>query len=153
MMKIKTVLPVLCFVLILYFPFLSFAQIPHAGYTLQEADSSGNTYWQIAGTEADTSSWAPSFNVMSIYWWAADTTGADSVDLTLTFQTTNTGKDIAITDRTLSIATDSSSGVWKLTMTAIGSGQYYRVIVTGGGDNDKSVGSLIKMYFDGTPTR
>lgn len=134
-------------------PVLLFAQTPHAGYTIQEADSSGNTYWQIVGTEADTSDWQRSHEVMSIYWWAADTTGTDSVDLTLTFQTTNTGRDVIVTDRTLSVATDSSSGVWKLTMTAIGSGMYYRVITTGGGDNDKLVGSLIKMYFDGTPTR
>ncbi len=140
-------------IFLLFLPALLFGQTAHSGYTIQEADSSGNTYWQIVSTEADTSDWQQSFEVMSIYWWAADTTGADSVDLTLTFQTTNTGKDIAVTDRTLSVDTDSSSGVWKITVTAIGSGQYWRTIATGGGDNDKSVGSLLKWYFDGTPPR
>ena len=66
-----------------------FAQKPHSGYYIQEADSSGNTYWQIVGTEADTSDWELSHDNMTIYYWTADTTGDDSVDLDFTFQTSS----------------------------------------------------------------
>lgn len=131
-----------------------FAQKPHRGYTIQESGVSGETYWQIKGTESDTSGWNQSWEAMSIYWFAGDTVthpaDTDSTQITLYFQTTNTGKDIAITDRTLSIATDSSSGVWKTTMTAIGSGMYYRIIATGGSDNNNRYGSLLRLLFDGT---
>ena len=51
-------------IFLMLFPVLLFAQTPHAGYTIQEADSSGNTYWQIVGTESDTSDWQPSFATM-----------------------------------------------------------------------------------------
>lgn len=142
----------LIIIYLLFVPFLLFAQKPHSGYPVQEADSSGQTYWQIKGVEADTSEWLLSYETMSLYWWIADTTGNDSVDVNFTFQTANSERDIPVTERTMTVTTDSSSGVWKLTQIAIGSGMYCRFILDGDmGTNTNLAGSLVKLRFDGYP--
>jgi len=140
------------FIFLLLIPFYLFAQKPHASFMIQEADSSNKVYWQIKGTEIDTSNWYQSHENMSIYWWVADTTGSDSVDLNFSFQTVNSEKDIPATERTMSVTTDSSSGVWKLTQIAIGNGQYWRLIIDGDmGTNTNLAGSLVKLRYDGYP--
>lgn len=128
----------------LFVPLILFAQIPHAGYPIQEADSSGQTYWEIIGTDSDTSDWKLSYGTMTLYYGAAKwNPTSDTPDIDLIFQTTNTSKDIVVTELTKTV---SDSGNWKITETAIGSGQYYRHIATGGAANDSS---KYYPFFDG----
>ena len=134
--------------LLLFLPLFVFAQKPHMGYVIQEIDSSNVAQWDIVTTDADTSEWYRSFEIMTIYYgirkWNAT---SDAPDVTLLFQTTNTSRDLAKTDKTLVIASDDTSN-WKITETPIGSGMYYRVIATGGGTNDST---RLELYFDGYP--
>jgi len=136
-------------------PVLLFAQKPHSGFAIQEADSSGQTYWQIKGVESDTSEWYLSHEVMTIYGFAADTVitpaNTDSTQATLYFQTTNTERTIPITDRTLSFSSDSTGFEWKITQVTIGNGMYWRLIITGGADNTNKYGSLWQLRYDGYP--
>lgn len=144
--------------LILLFPILLFAQKPHSGFMIQEADSSGNEYWQIKGVEIDTSKWYLSHEIMTIYIFPFDSTivasDKDSSDAILYFQTTNTKRDIAVTEKTWHItsASDSTELNWKITQTSIGSGMYWRLIVAGQmGENNNEVGSLWELRYDGYP--
>ena len=138
--------------LLLLLPVLLLAQKPHSGFMIQEADSSGNVYWQIKGVEADTSEWYLSHENMSIYHWLADTTGNDSVDVNFTFQTANTERDIPVNARTMTVTADSSNAVWVVTQIAIPNGMYWRLILDGDmGTNTNLAGSLVKLRYDGYP--
>jgi len=137
---------------ILILPSFLFAQKPHAGYPIKEADSTGIT-WQIVGTESDTSSWKMSYDVMTIYFFSRDTTtgaGGDSVNARLYFQTSSSSKNFPVTDRYIDVADDSVYSHWKLTQVAIGSGMYWRLIITGLTGNDQDAGSLFDLEFDGS---
>ena len=131
--------------LILSIPVMLFSQKRHMGYCIKEADSTDCT-WEHVTTEACTSTWHLSYPVMtiygSVYKWQST---ADAPDLDLTFQTTNSGKDIPSSDLTWTVA---DTFEWKITMTAIGSGMYYRLISTGGAANDST---KAEFYFDGFP--
>ena len=137
---------------LLLFPLLLFAQKPHYGTMMQEADSVGTNPEngiEVVTTEACTTDWYPSFEIMTLYYTAAKwNTTSDAPKLTLSFQTTNAGKNVASTDRTLSITDVVTDGEWKLTQVAIGSGKWCRLIVTGGAANDSTI---FKPYFDGYP--
>ena len=83
--------------LFMLFPFLLFAQKPHAGYIIQEIDSSGVAQWDLVTTDKDTSEWYSSHENMTIYYGIRKwNTTSDAPSLTLTFQSINTHKNFAI---------------------------------------------------------
>ena len=144
---------ILLIFLILLLPSYLFAQKPHAGYPIKEADSTSVT-WQLVSTEYDTSEWYMSHEIMTIYFFSRDTTtGAlgDSIDVTLYFQTSSSSKTMPVTERTYTVTADSTYDRWKITQTAIGNGMYWRLIAKGGTDNDKDAGSLFDFEYDGYP--
>jgi len=135
-------------ILILFSASLLFAQRPHSGFKVQEKDSVGVAQWDLVTTDADTSEWYRSFETMTIYYgvrkWNAT---SDAPDITLSFQTTNSSKDLAVTDKTLTLSAADTSD-WKITQSAIGNGMYWRIIATGGASNDST---RLELYFDGYP--
>lgn len=135
-------------VLLLMLPMLVFAQKPHSGFKIQEIDSSGVAQWDIVTTDIDTSKWYLSYETMTIYYGVRKwNTTSDAPDIDFAFQTTNSSRDLAVTDRTLSLSTADTSN-WKITETSIGSGMYWRLIVGGGASNDST---RAEFYFDGYP--
>jgi len=102
-------------------------------YRIQDND--GNTLWAIRGAGADTSRTYKTDGTMTIFYWTADTTGSDSVDLDLSFQ--EYGSYGWYTEKTITITTDSTNYRWLITNSEIGSRTIWRLIVAGGGDNKK----------------
>jgi hypothetical protein len=117
-----------------------------AGNQFRVQDNDGNVVWTITSTGADTSRVYKTDQTMTIFYWTADTSGDDSVDLDLSFQLY--GATGWYTEKTTTIATDSTQYRWLITNTAIGSRSIWRLIVTGGTDNKKLSPVLGHFTYD-----
>jgi len=86
-------------------------------------------------------------DIMRVNYWAADTSGDDSLALTVNFQAK--GPKGWITIKTLTITTDSTESYWLLTNTAISFSDSLRWSATGGAANSKDSPTLLEMEYVG----
>lgn len=117
-----------------------------AGNQFRVQDNDGNAEWAIVSTGADTSRVYRTDPTMTLFYWTADTSGDDSVDLDLDFQLY--GATGWYTEKSTTITTDSTQYRWLITNTAIGSRNIWRLVVTGGGDNKKLSAAIARFTYD-----
>ncbi len=109
-------------------------------------DNDGNVVWAIQSTGADTSRVYRTDPTMTLFYWVADTSGDDSVDLDLDFQVR--GSYGWLTAKSTTITSDSTNSYWLITNTAIPSRIIWRLVMTGGGDNKKASSVLSRITYD-----
>jgi len=116
----------------------------HVEITLKEKS---NVNWAIKGTEADTSESFDTNGIMTIFPWAADTSGTDSVALKAYFDVF--GKRGWHVADSVSITSDSTETTWLLTDTPIPSGKTGRVRVVGQTGNKQDSYVIPDLFYDG----
>lgn len=126
------------------FLFIVIALFGARQYRVQDND--GNVVWAIASTGADTSRVYATNPTMTLFYWTADTSGDDSVDLDLSFQVY--GSYGWLTAKTLTVTTDSTNSYWMITNTAVPSRNIWRLVVTGSADNKKASSVLGRFTYD-----
>lgn len=138
--------------LLLLIPVLIFAGIEDflTGYVVTPED---NINFGIKGTAKDTSAIFETRKVMSFKIWGADTTGSDSVDVDLDFQTCSENSQSSqwwSSQGTYTIDADSSSEDWLVTAAAIQSEPYGRIILEGSTNHivlDSAIVQIRKNFF------
>lgn len=113
----------------------------------------GSITYKVISTNADTSDVFDTREVMTFKFWAADTTGDDSVDIDFTFQTSPFESATSVywtTQRTYILDADSSVEELKVTSAAIASDPFGRIIGTGSTNNSKSDSTrfrIVKSFY------
>jgi hypothetical protein len=110
-------------------------------------DQDGNTTWYIKGTAKDTSAIFTSSGLMTLFHWAADTSGDDSVGIILSMDML--GAHGWKTISTTTVVADSSDDYWILTNSTIPNGQTMRYRSAGTSANKKDSYVMLKLKHDG----
>lgn len=114
----------------------------------------GVNHHALASTNADTSDVFTLYEHMTFKFWGADTTGDDSVDIDIVFQTSTWSSSGNWTQAgTYTLDSDSTWEAWIATNTGIANDVYGRLIYTGSTDNSKSDSMLVKTVLSGYPRK
>lgn len=114
----------------------------------------GGNHFSFKSTEADTSDVFTLYEHMTFKFWGADTTGQDSVDVDIVFQTSTWSSSGNWTQAgTYTVDSDSTWEPWIATNTGIPNDAYGRLIFTGSADNSKSDSMIVKTILSGYPRK
>lgn len=142
-------------IIILIFLFIvsSYPQGVHRTFIVK--NSAGNNEFYITGTQSDTSEIFRTFEIMSVQYWAADTSGNDSVGTNIKFQVNpDTSLDSYFNgwedSKTIisNFTSDSTSGSSMITSTPIRNFQWGRYVVTGTSNNRKLSATKVVIKHD-----
>ena len=108
--------------------------------------SLGSTTWSISSTNADTSEIFDSAPTMTLGTWAADTSGDDSVNITLIYEALGVNWDSSIA---VTISSDSLDYSWLITTNPVASFKKARIRAYGNAGNKKLSPVLLKLKYSG----
>lgn len=136
------------FILFLVFVLASFLQAQtHVERTIETSD--GDETWAIQSTNADTSRTYKTNVVMTLFHWAADTSGDDSVSIKISYDVYHATIGWVNDIRTVTVTADSTNDELMLTDVAIASSKYCRFRATGQAANKKLSSTLLKIGLNG----
>lgn len=128
---------------------MMFALIVYADDLRVQTNSVGSnansTVFRIQGAAADTSFEMSKSPVMTFSYFVYDSTGTDSVNLTISWQIQGAGGWQTVKTKTLT--TDSTKGYWNITDEPIPPADKHRIVVSGNTGNKVGSYSCLELMY------